>query len=438
MDHFVVHGGKKLSGSIAVNTSKNAAVALVMGALINRGKTTLRNVPRIEEVERLIEVLKSIGVKITREGRDVCIIPPKRISLKNIDRVAAMRTRSIIFLLPVLARFLKKYKIPQSGGCRLGARSVAPHAYALESFGIDVVATRTDFSVHARLSLPQRTVVLYESGDTVTENVLFAAAQIPGRTEIHMASANYMVQDVCFFLQKLGVKITGIGTTRLVVEGCADINRDVTYEVSEDPIEAMLFIATAITTRSKLTITRCPIDFLELELEKLRRMGLIFDVSNTYKARNGKTRLVDITIYPSHLKALREKIYGRPFPGINIDNVPFFAPIAAVAQGRTLIHDWVYENRSIYFTELSRLGVSVTLLDPHRVYIEGPTKLMPAEMMSPPALRPAAIILVAMLGAKGTSMLRNVYQINRGYENLTERLRSIGAGVELVNDTCSV
>lgn len=433
-----MRGGKKLSGSITVNTSKNAAVALVMGALINRGVTTLCNVPDIEEVTRLIEVLESIGVKIKRNGRDLSIVPPRRIALHKIDRDAATRTRSVIFLLPALARFSKTYNIPQSGGCRLGTRTVAPHAHTLEHFGINVTATRSDFVIKTDLTVPTKTIVLYESGDTVTENALLAAAQVPGRTEIHMASANYMVQDMCFFLQKLGVKISGIGTTTLIIDGLAEIDKDITYEISEDPIEAMFFIATAITTKSTLTITRCPIIFLELELEKLRQMGLVFDVSKTYKARNRKTLLADITIYPSRLRALREKIYGRPFPGVNIDNLPFFAPIAAVAQGRTLIHDWVYENRSIYFTELSRLGVNVTLLDPHRVYIEGPTKFTPAEMMSPPALRPAAIILVAMLGAKGESTLRNVYQVNRGYENLTERLQLIGADIKLVHETCAM
>ena len=433
-----MQGGKKLSGSIAVNTSKNAAVALVMGALINRGTTTLRNVPHIEEIARLTEVLESIGVHVERRGRTVVITPPKKLALHKINRAAATRTRSVIFLLSAVARFAKTYKIPQSGGCRLGTRTVAPHTYTLAHFGIDVTATKTDFVVTSNLTVPQRTIVLYESGDTVTENALLAAAQVSGRTEIHMASANYMVQDVCFFLQKLGVKISGIGTTTLVIEGSADINKDVTYEVSEDPIEAMFFISAAVTTKSELTITRCPLLFLELELEKLRQMGLRFDVSVPYKARNRKTLLADITVYPSRLKALHEKISARPFPGINIDNLPFFAPIAAVAHGRTLIHDWVYENRAIYLTELSRLGVAVTLLDPHRVYIEGPTKFTHAEMMSPPALRPSAIVLVAMLAAKGQSILRNVYQVNRGYENLTERLRSIGADIELVRDACDV
>ncbi len=436
MDYFVVNGGKKLHGEITVNTSKNAAVALLMGALINRGTTRLRNVPQIEEINRLCEVLESIGVRITQEGRDLTITPPRRLALEKIDRAAARRTRSIIFLLSVLAAHRTRYAIPQSGGCRLGARTVAPHAYALEAFGISVEARRDHFRVHVRRTTPSSPVVLYESGDTVTENALFAAALTPGRTEIHMASANYMVQDVCFFLQKLGVKIRGIGTTTLVVEGRSEIHEDVEYHISEDPIEAMFFLSAAIVTRSKVTVRRCPIAFLELELEKLRRMGLTYTCGEPYVSRNRKTVLVDITVFPSRLTALQEKIYGRPFPGINIDNLPFFAPIAAVTRGRTLIHDWVYENRAIYLTELARCGVSVTLLDPHRVAIEGPSRLRNAEVMSPPALRPAAILLVTMLGARGRSVLRNVYQINRGYENLVPRLQSIGADIDLIHETC--
>ncbi len=436
MDHFVVNGGRKLRGSIAVNSSKNAAVALLMGALINRGVTTLRNVPQIEEINRLCEVLESIGVVIERDGRTVRIAPPSRLRLDAMDVQAARRTRSIIFLLSVLARYRRSYRVPQSGGCRLGSRTVAPHAYALEDFGYTITARRGFFEVRHKPLQADASVVLYESGDTVTENVLLAAAMVPARTEIRMASANYMVQDLCFFLEKLGVKISGIGTTTLVVHGVGDIATDVVYEVSEDPIEAMFFLSAAIVTRSHVTIERCPIDFLELELEKLRRMGLRYTLSAPYRSRNRRTRLIDITVRPSQMRALAEKIYGRPFPGVNIDNVPFFAPIAAVARGRTMIHDWVYENRAIYFTELSRLGVRVTLMDPHRVIIEGPTSFTPAEMMSPPALRPSAIILVAMLAARGRSILRNVYQINRGYEDLVGRLQSLGADITLMRDTC--
>jgi len=187
-------------------------------------------------------------------------------------------------------------------------------------------------------------------------------------------------------------------------------------------------------TGSSITIRRCPIDFLELELLKLRTMGFKYDVLKRYKAHNGYINLIDIKTHPSQLVALEEKIYGRPFPGLNSDNLPFFVPIATQAKGRTFIFDWMYDNRAIYFAELNKLGANVILSDMHRAYIEGPTPLGPADIICPPALRPSAIILIAMLGAKGTSMLRNVYSINRGYEDLANRLNSLGARISVLRD----
>jgi UDP-N-acetylglucosamine 1-carboxyvinyltransferase len=242
-----------------------------------------------------------------------------------------------------------------------------------------------------------------------------------------------MVQDLCFFLEELGVQITGIGTQTLVVQGLTKINRDVEYHISEDPIESMMFLSLAATTGSHITIERCPIDFLELELLKLEKMGFKYKLSRSYLSRNGKTHLVDIETLGGKLTALEEKIHPLPSGfGINIDNLPFFVPVAAVATGKTLIHDWVYENRAIYFLELQKLRANITLVDPHRVYVEGPTELRGAEVICPPALRPAVIILIAMLAAKGTSVLRNVYSISRGYEDLAERLRTLGAKIEVI------
>ncbi len=276
--------------------------------------------------------------------------------------------------------------------------------------------------------------MLTERGDTVTENALLAAARNDGVTVIRNASPNYMVQDLCFFLTKLGVDIDGIGTTTLVVRGVQDINVDVDYAPSEDPIEAMSLLAAAIVTSSQITIRRVPIEFLEIELALLEEMGFSYDLTPEYLAGNGRTRLVDLTTHPSALHAPIDKIHPMPFPGLNIDNLPFFAVIAAAAEGQTMIHDWVYENRAIYLTELTKLGASVTLLDPHRVLVEGPTRWRAAELMCPPALRPAVVILLAMMASKGTSVLRNVYVINRGYEDLAERLNALGAHIETFRD----
>lgn len=433
--NFRVDGGHQLSGHIQVKTSKNAAVALLCASLLNRGTTTLRRVARIEEVNRIIEVLNSIGVK-TRwfNESDLEITPPARLKLEDMDINAAKRTRSIIMFLGPLMHQYKQFELPFAGGCSLGERTIEPHLDGLKPFGLEVETVTGKYKASAHAIKPEKTIVLFERGDTVTENVLMAAALNDGVTVIRNASPNYMVQDLCFYLEKLGVKVEGIGTTTLTVHGLRDINKNVEYAPAEDPIEAMSFIAAAIVTKSEITIERAPIEFLEIDLKFLENMGFDYELSDEYTALNGKTRLVDITTKVSDLKAAVDKIHPMPFPGLNIDNLPFFALIAATAKGRTLIHDWVYENRAIYLTELTKLNANVQLVDPHRIYVEGPTKWKPAEIVTPPALRPAVVILLAMLAAPGVSTLRNVYSINRGYEDLARRLNSIGAKITVIRD----
>lgn len=434
---FRIRGGKELSGEITVNTSKNAAVGLLCAALLNSGRTVLHRVARIEEVFRIIEVLESIGVKCHWQNRhrDLEIISPRELKLDKMDIEAARKTRSIImFLGPLLHRFAK-FQLPYAGGCSLGTRTVEPHLKALETFGLKVDAEchsgfyEVEVDQNILHNKDNRYIVLTERGDTVTENVLMAAALFPGKTTIIGASPNYMVQDVCFFLEKLGVKISGIGTTTLTIYGRPRIDTDIDYYLSEDPIEAMSFIAAALVTNSEITLLRAPIEFLEIELEVLKSMNAKFTKSSEYLSMNGRTRLVDLTIQKSALIAPVDKIHPMPFPGLNIDNLPFFSVIAAVAEGRTLIHDWVFENRAVYSTELANLNVKVELLDAHRVYIEGPTNWRPAELVAPQALRPAVVVLIGMLAAPGTSILRNIYPINRGYQDFAARLRHLGADI---------
>jgi len=196
----------------------------------------------------------------------------------------------------------------------------------------------------------------------------------------------------------------------------------------------MSLLTAAIVTKSGITINRCPIDFLELELLKLEKMGFKYKILKSYKGDNGRVNLVDIQTFPSRLKSLEEKIHSLPYPGINMDNLPFFALIGAFAEGETFIHDWTFEERAIYYKELDRLGVESILADPHRFYVKGPATLHAAEIVCPPALRPSVIIMLGMLAAPGTSILRNVYNINRGYEDLAARLNKLGANIETFRD----
>ncbi len=448
---YRINGGKELHGEATINSSKNAAVALLCASLLNAGVTRLKHVARIEEVFRIIEVLESLGVKCrwVNDNRDLEIISPDELDLENIDVEAARKTRSILmFMGPLLHKF-HRFRLPYAGGCTLGTRTIEPHLRALSAFGLKVNATSCSGFYEASVKPPKRPlskdaayidqvdipfppkrIVLIERGDTVTENVLMAAALYPGETIIVGASSNYMVQDLCFFLEKLGVKIRGIGSTTLRVQGQTQINMDVEYAPAEDPIETMSFIAVALVTKSNLTIRRAPIEFLEIELEILKSMGAKIDRSPEYYSTNGRTRLVDLKIHKSRLVAPTDKIAPMPFPGLNIDNLPFFSVIAATAEGRTLIHDWVFENRAVYVTYLENLNAKVELLDAHRVYVEGPTNWRAAELVAPPALRPAVVVLIAMLAAPGTSILRNIYSINRGYQDFAERLNQLGADIK--------
>lgn len=428
-----IEGGYPLSGTVVTKTSKNCAMGLICAALLNDGETVLENVPKIEEVYRMIEVLESMGISLQWENNSLTIKRPTKLFLDRINQASAEKIRSVIMLIGPLMHLLKSFSLPQPGGCKLGARTVRPHFYALENLGVSIKTTKKQYDISVRAPL-NRTIVLYESGDTVTENVLMAAARLPGITTIKYASANYQVQELCFFLNTLGVGIDGTGTSTLVVHGKPVINEKIRYSVSEDPIESMFMLATAILTKSRITIKRCPINFLEVELLKLKKMGFKYSVGKRYFGENGKTVLADIMTYPSTLRALEDKIHPNVYPGLNIDNLPFFAVIATQAKGQTFIHDWVYEGRAIHYKELDKLGADVILADPHRAYINGPTELRANEIICPPALRPAAIILIGMLSAKGRSVLRNIYSINRGYEDLVRRLSLLGARIKILRE----
>ena len=425
-------GPTKLSGQIDVRTSKNAAMALLCASLLNEGRTVLRGIARIEEVDRISEVLTSIGVKLTwmGEGNDLEIIRPAVLTPETIDERAAKRTRSILMFLGPLLHEFDEFRLPYAGGCDLGARTVNPHMSALRRLGLTVEATEGAYhATMVRDGSVERHITLIERGDTVTENALMAAARTPGVTVLRNASGNYMVQDLCFFLQLLGVQIDGVGTTTLTIRGVDRIETDVEYFVSEDPIEAMTLLTAGIVTESEITVRRCPIEFLEVEFAVLEEMGLDFTMTPEYRSRNGKTRLVDVTVRPSELTAPHDKIHPMPFPGLNIDNLPFFAVITAMASGQSVIYDWVYEDRSVHLSKLSELGANIRLMDAHRLLVTGPTPWRGRNIETPPALRPAVCVLLAAMAARGTTNLKDVYVINRGYEDLPHRLNKLGANI---------
>jgi UDP-N-acetylglucosamine 1-carboxyvinyltransferase len=429
MSNYVINGGKKLKGAVATKSAKNAAVAILCATALIRGKTTLVDVPEIEEVKRIMEILNSIGIKTFWSGKNKLTIENQNhIDLKNIDRKATKLTRSSFLIVGALANKLKKFTLYKPGGCELGIRTLNPHILAFAHLGIKIKESKKEITVDATRA-HAADFTMYEMSDMGTENAILAAVLLQGKTIIRFPSSNYMTQDLCYFLNQAGANIKGIGTEVLEITGVTALKPVADYPIMPDPIESMAFIAIAIATASALTIQNCPVDFLRIELEKLRVMGQKFQLIKQYQSKNTKFALADILIKPSKLTAPPDKIHAQPYPGINIDNLHFFVPILNCAKGKTIIHDWVYENRAIYATELSKLGARVELLDPHRLVVEGPTTLKGAEIICPPALRPAMNILICMLAAKGKSILRNLYSINRGYESIIERLKDLGADI---------
>lgn len=430
--NFEITGPTKLEGEIDVRTSKNAAVALLCASMLNRGRTVLRGIASIEEVDRICDVLESIGVTVqwANGGQDLEITRPEKLTPETIDQVAARRTRSILMFLGPLMHEFNTFALPYAGGCDLGARTVHPHMSALKKLGLSVDTHDNQYRATVqRDGAAEHHITLVERGDTVTENVIMAAARTPGLTVIRNASGNYMVQDLCFFLRELGVEIEGIGTTTLRIRGVENIQRDVEYYISEDPIEAMSLITAAIVTQSELTVRRCPIEFLEVEFAVLEEMGQRLELSADYRSGNGMTRLVDVTVKPSDLVAPLDKIHPMPFPGLNIDNLPFFALICATAEGQSIIYDWVYDNRAVHLKKLNDLGANVTVMDAHKLMVIGPTRWRGRDIECPPALRPSVCLFLAALAARGTTILRNVYVINRGYEDLPRRFNKLGAQI---------
>jgi len=429
MANFIINGGKKLRGSIATNSAKNSAVAILCATAMIKGETTLMDVPEIEEVKRIMEILNGINIKVSWGGKNKLIINNSgRFNLKNLDKKACEITRSSFLLAGVLSGQLKKFKFYKPGGCKLGARTVQPHLLAFSHLGIKTVEKPSYFTFDSSRARAAE-LTMSEMSDMGTENVILAACLLPGKTTIKFAASNYMVQDLCYFLTKAGAKIKGIGSATLEIQGVKKLKPVKNYPIMPDPIESMAIISLAITASSRLKVTSCPLDFLGIELERLQAMGQKFKITNRVKSANKKFLLADIEILPSALTAPADKIHPLPYPGLNIDNLPLFIPILTQTRGATLVHDWVYENRAIYYTELNKLGARIELLDPHRARIIGPTTLKPAEIICPPALRPAINILICMLAAKGKSILRNSYSIDRGYEDICGRLKKLGADI---------
>ncbi|MFH1188560.1 MAG: UDP-N-acetylglucosamine 1-carboxyvinyltransferase [bacterium] len=415
---FRVNGGKKLHGTISVRGSKNAATPILAATLLTREECILSNIPLIEDVLKMIEIIEELGAKVSWKGERTVSIIARDIDPAKMDFTKVKQMRSSILLMGALAARVERFKMPHPGGCVIGARPVGTHFDALHKLGILIVQDNNFYKVNAK-NAHSGEVVLREFSVTATENVLMLAATFQEKTVIKIAATEPHVQDLCRFLRKLGVKIRGIGTHTLEIVGRKDLG-GTTHTIIPDANEAATFLIMGVAAKSPIIVQNAVEDHLTLVLEKLREFGADFDITGH-----------SITVKPVPVLKAVSKIDARIYPGIPTDIQAPMGVLATQAEGTTLIHDTLYEGRFKYINELQRMGANAVISDPHRALITGPTPLYGKEVVSFD-LRAGATMIIAALIAEGQTVINDAHQVDRGYERIEERLQAIGADIERV------
>ncbi len=415
MEVFEIQGGKKLSGTIAVAGLKNAATPILAATLLTKETCVLNNVPRIEDVFRMIEILESMGAVVDWRDEHTVAITAKDLHAETIDQEKVKRLRSSILLLGSLSARLERFELRQPGGCVIGSRPVGAHIEALAEMGVNIESREKSLVIDSSLRKCSD-VVLSEFSVTATENVMMLAASLPGTTEIKIAACEPHVEDLGRFLQKMGVKIEGLGTHTLRITGVEQLH-GAEHEVIPDHNEAATFLILGVATKSPVTVANARKEHLDIVLEKLREFGADFVI-----------RPNEIEVVPAQQLRAVSKIQTLPYPGVPSDIQSLFGVLASQAEGETLIFDTMYEGRFNYSVELEKMGAMVKVLNPHQIVVTGPTPLRGTVIKSFD-LRAGAALIIAALAAEGTTIIEEIYQVDRGYERIEERLQKIGANI---------
>ena len=418
MEVFRISGGKRLSGSIPVYGSKNATTPILAATLLTKETCVLSNLPLIEDVFRMIEILESMGAKVEWRGKRTIAITNDDIDPRKMDVETVKKIRSSILLLGSLAARFDRFSLYHPGGCVIGARPIGTHFDALEKLGARIVQKEKRYEVDAKKRKAGK-VVLREMSVTATENAMMLAAGMPGKTILKIAATEPHVEDLGNFLIAMGARIDGLGTHTLEITGTRKL-RGAAHTIIPDANEAATFLILGVATGSELTVRNVREEHIDLVLEKLREFGAEFRV--------GKHA---ITILP--LRGLRsvQKIDTRTYPGVPSDVQAPFGVLATQAEGETLLFDTIFEGRFHYIPELEKMGAKATVLNPHQVIVRGKTRLRGTTIKSYD-LRAGVSLIIAALIASGETVIEDIYQVDRGYERIEERLRAIGADIRRV------
>lgn len=412
MQKLVINGGKVLKGQVSASGAKNAALPLLAAALLTDEEMTFLNVPDLADVKTMLKLLEQLGCKVRRDGHKVVIKAEGELStVAPYELVKTMRA-SILVLCPLVARF-GRAKVSLPGGCAIGARPVDQHIKGLKAFGTDIsidhgyVAAKAEKLQGTRIITDMVTV-------TGTENLLMAAVLADGKTTLENAAREPEVVDLARCLKKMGAQISGEGTDRIVIEGVEKLH-GCTYKVMPDRIEAGSFLVAAAITNGDVTVTDCNPADLEAVIVKLREAGAKVDTSpNSIRIKaEGKMKPVNIRT--------------APFPAFPTDMQAQFMALNTLADGSSQITETIFENRFMHVPELQRLGANITI-DGHTAMVNGVDKLLGAPLMATD-LRASAALVIAALAAEGESTVDRIYHLDRGYEKMEEKLRSLGADI---------
>jgi UDP-N-acetylglucosamine 1-carboxyvinyltransferase len=424
-EYFVIEGRRPLTGEIAPEGNKNAALPAIAAALLTDREVRLSNVPRIRDVEVMCELVADLGAEIAWSAPNELTIRAAFIQKTTLDRALCQRIRaSILFAGPLLAR-CGQVEVPPPGGDVIGRRRVDTHLLAFRALGAEIDVDRS-YAIRAPSGLAGAEVFLDEPSVTATENAVMAAVLAPGHTCLINAACEPHVQDLCRMLVKMGARIDGIGSNMLRIDG-VDRLAGCDHRVCADYIEVASFVGLAAVTGGDVTVT-------DVEPQDLRAILVAFAKLGIHPRVDGTTLRVSAgqeLVVANDLHDQIPKIEDGPWPQFPADLTSIAVAVATQARGTILIYEKMFENRLVFTDKLVTMGARIVLCDPHRCVVTGPARLY-GERVESPDIRAGMAMLIAGLCAEGTTVIGNVGQIDRGYERIDERLRSLGAAIERV------
>jgi len=424
MDKFIIEGGIPLKGEVTPSGNKNAALPLLAACTLTTEPVILHNLPDIRDVRTMRDLLISLGVEVTHLGDHSWKIHARNISHQGLDTELGCRIRASVLLAgPIVAR-TGKLRLPPPGGDVIGRRRLDTHILALQALGIKTTYNRDDklFEFSAE-KLTGAEILLDEASVTATENAVMAAVTADGETIIRNAASEPHVQEVCRLLNTLGAKITQIGSNTLHIQGVSQLGGG-EFTVGPDYLEVLSFVGAAVVTGGEITIKNAGPEYLSMIEQVFKRLGVKWQVKGQDIFVPAEQSLEIL----SDFRGAIPEISVMPWPAFPSDLMSIAIVVATQSKGNVLFHDWMYEGRMYFTDKLSSMGAQIVLCDPHRCIVNGPSDLFSGNVDSPD-IRAGLALVLAALAADGKSIIRNVIQIDRGYERIDEKLRSLGANI---------